>query len=116
MDLGLPQEGNTAFALDPQIKAEALWAGPVLRPAALIAERAGPMVRVRDDEDRWRTASTGLRPYDSMVSQTADPRVAPGCWPCGIGCGPGGSTTMCAPTARRPRGSPDRDAHHGAGG
>ncbi|MCB1265661.1 MAG: AAA family ATPase [Mycobacterium sp.] len=77
VDLGLPQEGNTAFALDPQIKAEALWAGPVLRPAALIAERSGPMVRVRDDEDRWRTASTGLRPYDSMVSQTADPRVAP---------------------------------------
>ena len=77
VDLGLPQERRTAFALDPEVKAEAVWAGPVLRPASLMADRSGPMVRVRDDEGRWRTASTALRPYDSMVSELADPRDAP---------------------------------------
>lgn len=77
VDLGLPQIGNSAFGLDPEIKSEAVWAGPVLRPAALLAERSGPMVRVRDDAGQWRTATTALRPYDSMVSEVADPREAP---------------------------------------
>jgi predicted ATPase len=77
VDLGLPQEGNTLFGLDPEIKSEALWAGPVLRPAALVAERSGQLARIRDDGGRWRTASSSLRPYDSMVSQIADPRDAP---------------------------------------
>lgn len=77
VDLGLPQERRTAFALDPEIKAEAVWAGPVLRPASLMSDRSGPMVRVRDDDGRWRTASTTLRPYDSMISELADPRDAP---------------------------------------
>lgn len=77
VDLGLPQEGRTAFGLDPEIKAEAVWAGPWLRPAALMAERSGPTARVRDDDGGWRTASTALRPYDSMISEVADPRDAP---------------------------------------
>ncbi len=77
VDLGLPQERRTAFALDPEIKTEAVWAGPVLRPASLTADRSGPLVRLRDDEGRWRTASSALRPYDSMVSEIADPRDAP---------------------------------------
>lgn len=76
-DLGLPQENNTAFALDPEIKSEAVWVGPVLRPAALTADRSGPRVRLRDDAGRWRMASTALRPYDSMLSEVADPREAP---------------------------------------
>ncbi len=77
VDLGLPQEGDTAFGLDPQIKSEAVWAGPFLRPSALVAERSGPLVRVRDEGGQWRNASTSLRPYDSMVSEVADPRDAP---------------------------------------
>lgn len=77
VDLGLAQERRTAFGLDPEIKSEAVWAGPVLRPATLMADRSGPMVRVRDDAGEWRTASTALRPYDSMVSELADPRDAP---------------------------------------
>ncbi len=76
-DLGLPQERRTAFALDPEIKSEAVWAGPVLRPSTLTAERAGPLARVRDDAGEWHTVSTTLRPYDSMVSEVADPRDAP---------------------------------------
>ncbi len=77
VDLGLPQVGKTAFGLDPEIKTEAVWTGPWLRPAALTAERSGSMARVRDDDGSWRIASTSLRPYDSMVSEVADPRDAP---------------------------------------
>ncbi len=77
VDLGLPQEGNTAFGLDPEIKSEAVWAGPVLRSATLLAERSGQLARFRDDGGQWRTATSALRPYDSMVSEVADPREAP---------------------------------------
>jgi predicted ATPase len=77
VDLGLPQERKTAFGLDPEIKSEAVWAGPWLRPTGLMAERSGRVARVRDDDGGWRTASTVLRPYDSMVSEVADPRDAP---------------------------------------
>lgn len=77
VDLGLPQDGNTEFGLDPEIKSEAVWSGPFLRPSALVAERSGPLVRVRDDGGQWHTAASSLRPYDSMVSEVADPRDAP---------------------------------------
>lgn len=76
VDLGLPQDANTAFGLDPEIKAEAVWAGPWLRPSALIADRGRQTARVRDDDGNWRIASTALRPYDSMLSEIADPREA----------------------------------------
>ncbi|WP_254716426.1 AAA family ATPase [Actinomadura sp. WMMB 499] len=35
IDFGLPNIGHSMFARDPEIKAEATWAGPVLRAAAL---------------------------------------------------------------------------------
>lgn len=76
VDLGMPMISQTAFGLDPEIKSEALWAGPWLRPSALIADRAGPTARVRDDDGNWRIATTALRPYDSMLSEIADPREA----------------------------------------
>ncbi|WP_179466406.1 AAA family ATPase [Mycolicibacterium vinylchloridicum] len=76
VDFGMPQEGNTAFNLDPQIKSEAVWAGPVLRPSALLAQRSGPAVLIRDADDGWRTVAT-LRPFDSMLSELADPQAAP---------------------------------------
>lgn len=77
VDLGLPQEGDTAFGLDPEIKTEAVWVGPVLRPSALIADRGGPTVRIRAAEGDWFTAVSRLRPFDSMISELADPQTAP---------------------------------------
>jgi predicted ATPase len=76
VDLGLPQVSKTAFGLDPEIKSEAVWTGPWLRPSALIADRGGPTARIRDDDGNWRIAATSLRPYDSMISEIADPREA----------------------------------------
>lgn len=75
-DLGLPPPGISRFGFDPEIKSEAAWIGPFLRPAAMIAERGGPMARVREESGDWRIASKTLRPYDSMVSEVADPRDA----------------------------------------
>src|ERR1700760_2313188 len=46
IDLGVPQPSTSMFGSDPEIKAESVGAGPVLRPAAVLADRgassAGP--------------------------------------------------------------------------
>jgi predicted ATPase len=77
MDLGPPSETRTAFLLDPEVKVEALWVGPVWRTAAAIAERGGPTVRLRDGDDDWHVIPDALRPFDSMLSELADPLRAP---------------------------------------
>ncbi|NUR70197.1 MAG: AAA family ATPase [Hamadaea sp.] len=77
MDLGLPKGEDSAFALDPEIKREAVFTGPVLRPATTLTERNGPVVRVRDAEGRWDDAVAHVQPFDSMLSEVADPQRAP---------------------------------------
>jgi predicted ATPase len=53
-DFGLPTPaGTTMFNLDPEIKRECLWAGDVLRPAALLVDRAAGSVRTRDGRGTW---------------------------------------------------------------
>ncbi|MER5304531.1 AAA family ATPase [Streptomyces lasiicapitis] len=73
-----PGEGAapSMFNLDPEIKRECTWAGPVLRPAALLCDRAGPAVRTRTADGGWHRTQ-GIRPYDSMLSELADPQLAP---------------------------------------
>src|SRR5829696_3316206 len=53
IDLGLPTPSRSAFALDPEIKTETIWAGPILRPAALLVERHESVVRSRNSEGEW---------------------------------------------------------------
>ena len=77
MDFGLPVPGETMFGRDPEIKVESVWSGPVLRPATLLTERHGSLVRVRDAAGQWSNHERGLRPYDSMLGELADPRAAP---------------------------------------
>jgi predicted ATPase len=77
IDLGQPVPSSSMFARDPEIKVEALWAGPVLRPSGVIAERGGPAVKLRDEDGRWHHVLDALRPYDSMLAELADPRLAP---------------------------------------
>ena len=71
MDLGLPVKSNSAFMLDPEIKREAVWHGPVLRPAALLCDRKGGRVRLRDEDGSWLDVPGDLAPYDSMLSEVA---------------------------------------------
>lgn len=76
IDLGLPVPSSSLFALDPQIKTEAIWAGPFLRPANLLVSRRGALARVRDGRS-WRTVADDLSPFDSLFTQIADPERAP---------------------------------------
>lgn len=77
IDLGLPSPSKSAFGLDPEIKTECVWAGPILRPATLLVERRAWVVRTRNGEGEWDTLSYQLATFDSMMSQFADPRNAP---------------------------------------
>ena len=77
IDLGLPSPSRSAFALDPEIKTECIWAGPILRPASLLVERKTWVVRTRTGDGAWDVLSHDLSPFDSMMAQFADPRNAP---------------------------------------
>ncbi|MDQ7805717.1 AAA family ATPase [Amycolatopsis sp. A133] len=78
LDLGLPVPGRkTMFNLDPEFKREAVWSGPVLRPSALLADRAGPSVRTRVSSGAWGEDRFKIRLTDSMLSEFADPRACP---------------------------------------
>jgi predicted ATPase len=77
IDLGLPEPSTSAFALDPEIKTETIWAGPILRPAASLIERHGPVVRSKSEDGQWQVLAYQLSSFDSMMTQFADPRNAP---------------------------------------
>ena len=77
IDLGIPVRSvASAFDLDPEIKRELVWVGPLLRPATTVARRLGPSVQIRG-EDGWQQLSTEQRTYESMLTEIADPRLAP---------------------------------------
>jgi predicted ATPase len=77
IDLGIPQLAPEGFSADPEIKLEAVWAAPTLRPASLLAERRGPHVKLRGDDGEWRTIGKDLATFESMLSTLADPERAP---------------------------------------
>jgi predicted ATPase len=77
IDLGLPTPSNSAFAHDPEIKRECIWAGPVLRPASLLVDRRGAVVKVRQSNGEWRIATSKLATFDSMLTEVSDPQAAP---------------------------------------
>lgn len=73
----MPSPSASAFALDAVIKGEFVWAGPVARPAGMLVERTGPVVRSRDSNGAWELATERLSLFDSMLSQLADPQRMP---------------------------------------
>jgi predicted ATPase len=77
IDLGLPRPGTSAFGLDPEIKRECIWHGPVVRPSTLLTERDGSVVRVRSPQGEWQVVNPNLAPFDSMMTHVADPKNAP---------------------------------------
>ncbi|WP_410657095.1 AAA family ATPase [Amycolatopsis sp. lyj-112] len=78
LDLGLPvPDLRTSFGLDPEFKRESVWTGPVLKQAKLLADRAGPSVRTREQTGAWSEDVDPIRHTDSMLSEFADPRRAP---------------------------------------
>jgi len=80
ISLGLPppdiSSNPSFFTRDPMIKHEAVWAGPVLRPSALMLERDHSVVKVRTDSD-WEIAAKDIQSFDSVFSQLADTKSTP---------------------------------------
>ncbi len=79
ISLGLPTPGSlgpTAFALDPEIKRESIWAGNVYRPASLLVDRQGPGIKVRTNRS-WDVIAQHTSNFESMFSQAVDPLKAP---------------------------------------
>ena len=77
IDFGLPEHHATMFRLDPVIKSEAIWSGPVLRSAALLVKRQNAIVTVRDGAGDWADAGRRVAHGDSLLSQVADPVATP---------------------------------------
>ncbi|MEX8191426.1 AAA family ATPase [Comamonas guangdongensis] len=82
--LGRPAPSSVPqpFAQDPEIKSEAVWAGPVYRPASLLVERKGPALNLRSDSPgagraRWQTLERPVARWASMMTELVDPRGAP---------------------------------------
>jgi predicted ATPase len=76
IDLGIPIRTDSAFNLDPEIKRELVWTGPVQRPATMLVRRRGPLVELREGRD-WDPVHTEVRTYESVLTEVIDPVRAP---------------------------------------
>ncbi|GIU45590.1 ATP-binding protein [Shewanella colwelliana] len=81
IELGLPKpDSTTLFGLDPQIKREAIWVGNKYRPASVLVERRGPVVKSRAEHQKqagWQTIGQHMQHGDSIFSELADPERTP---------------------------------------
>ena len=80
IDLGYPPPPPpaTMFGLDPRVKRECIWHGPVYRKAAALVDRRNNFVwlsTMRDEEPV--TLTKHLADADSMLASVADPERAP---------------------------------------
>lgn len=76
ISLGLPELSTSCFSLDPEIKKECIWAGHVYRPASLLVQRSGPMVRARDGR-AWDVLAQHTPNYHSLFDQVGSLRGSP---------------------------------------
>ncbi|MEJ1129665.1 AAA family ATPase [Variovorax sp. CCNWLW225] len=78
IDIGLPVPRETAFGGDPEIKREAIWSGPVLRPATQLVDRKGASLRLRGERSgSWEPVGRPIAQFASMMTEYADPQAAP---------------------------------------
>jgi predicted ATPase len=77
VSLGLPVKDSTSvFSLDPEIKRECIWAGAFYRPASLLVDRKGAVIRARDGKD-YRVVSSSINSFESLFGHVADPEATP---------------------------------------
>ncbi|QJI32141.1 AAA family ATPase [Pseudomonas sp. ADAK18] len=76
ISLGLPEPSESFFSLDPEVKKECIWAGHVYRPASLLVQRSGPMVRARDGRG-WDVLAQHTPNYNSLFDQVGSLRGSP---------------------------------------
>jgi predicted ATPase len=81
IDLGLPTRyASSAFNLDPEIKREVVWSGPIMRPASVLVKRKRTLAELRGtaaSTDAWQPFESTLRPYESVLTEVLDPVRAP---------------------------------------
>jgi predicted ATPase len=78
IDLGYPLASARMFELDPHVKRECIWHGPVYRKASALVDRRNNFVwlaATRDEEPVMLTQH--LSDTDSMLASVADPQRAP---------------------------------------
>ncbi|WP_339496633.1 AAA family ATPase [Pseudomonas canadensis] len=76
ISLGLPEKTLSYFSLDPEVKKECIWAGPIYRPASLLVQRSGPMVRAREGR-AWDVLAQHTPNYHSLFDQVGSLRGSP---------------------------------------
>ncbi|OBI98902.1 AAA family ATPase [Mycobacterium asiaticum] len=78
VDLGIPQMAGyrSAFARDPEIKREVLFAGPVLRRATTMVCRTREFAEVSGDSG-FDELCRNLPPYRSVLAEYAHPQALP---------------------------------------
>ncbi len=69
-------ETTSAFALDPEIKREWIWAGGPFHPRALLVSRTGPVVE-RSEGGRGTPLALEVDPHESLFTAVSDPLEAP---------------------------------------
>jgi predicted ATPase len=80
VDLGIPQMAGiaSAFGRDPEIKREAVFAGPVLRPAATLVRRTRDFAEVSAESGRgFDELTRSLPSYRSVLAEYAHPHALP---------------------------------------
>jgi predicted ATPase len=80
IDLGYPPPPPpaTMFALDPRVKRECIWHGPVYRKASALVDRRNNFVWLATTQDEEPVMLTQHLPdTDSMLASVADPQRAP---------------------------------------
>ncbi|WP_299796166.1 AAA family ATPase [uncultured Shewanella sp.] len=81
IELGLPKpDSTTLFGLDPQIKREAIWVGHKYRPASVLLERRGALVKSRTENSTqagWQVLNLHMQHGDSIFTELADPERTP---------------------------------------
>lgn len=90
VDLGIPVQSQavdadgarraSAFNRDPEVKREAVWTGPVMRPATLAARRKHASVELRDEDGAWAPSPARVPPWASILTEVVDPLAAPEVW------------------------------------
>jgi len=76
ISLGLPEPSLSAFALDPEIKRESIWAGNAYRPASALVDRTAAMIKVRSNR-QWDVIAQHCNNFESLFSQAIDPIKTP---------------------------------------
>lgn len=80
VDLGMPQMAGhkSLFALDPEIKREAVFAGPMMRSGSTLVRRTREYVESAAESGRgFEQISRSLPPYRSVLAEYAHPGAHP---------------------------------------